>query len=717
MRLPPLLLGVALLFWGWHTRLLWVAAPLALILELGRALRVRWDFSVQDFQRIWNGCLVLLLVSVLFSVGYSQSLIEGSVSGDNRSWNESMPLATRWALLFFQWLPLVFAPFITALVVSRRETLPLAVFSWLVRRRQSQASTEKQPRQSKEIPLEQFYLALVLASTSTCNRRSSFFFLELLALLGWGLWRWRSPRVPGAAWMTLLLLAGVLGFGLQIGLNQLQRVLMNMDAASFSLFGQDRTDPLEARTSLGAIGQLKLSGKIVLRVSTTNEIPGDLLREASYDTFNLASWTVSPKGESMKNSLDWKTVVPEDNQTSWQLSLTRKERGSMEISQYMPGGKGLLSLPNGTVRIDNLPAGSISKNGFGEVRASDAPSLLSYRARYALLSTTDRPNTGRDLQIPDRERPPIQEIVDYLQLEEKYKDSLKEALRAVHWFYRTRFRYSTYLDTPHKPDRNYTPLGHFLTKQHAGHCEFFATATVLTLRAAGIPARYAVGYSVQEAVGVGSYVVRERHAHAWCLVWSKSDNAWIDFDTTPSAWGRIESENAPLWEPVSDFGSRLWFEFSQWRAGRSEMSRYLVYSLSSILLAFIARVFINTRRRTAAGERKGLEGPRLLGTDSEFYLLERVLTRQGLGRHPEETPQRWLERIRGQAAQPELLSEIVALHYHHRFDPSGLPPDDRRTLRAKVGAWMAFGPSGSSTNSAPPLQPGGKAPGIKTRIP
>src|SRR5439155_1389676 len=75
---------------------------------------------------------------------------------------------------------------------------------------------------------------------------------------------------------------------------------------------------------------------------------------------------------------------------------------------------------------------------------------------------------------------------------------------------------------------------------HSGHCEYFATATVLLLRAAGVPARYATGYSVQEWSRLERrYVVRARHAHSWALVWA--DGAWRDLDTTPPLWADEEA--------------------------------------------------------------------------------------------------------------------------------------------------------------------------------
>ncbi len=49
------------------------------------------------------------------------------------------------------------------------------------------------------------------------------------------------------------------------------------------------------------------------------------------------------------------------------------------------------------------------------------------------------------------------------------------------------------------------------------------------LRRLGVPARYAVGYYVHEGNGENHYVVRERDAHAWCLVWNQSSQGVAGF--------------------------------------------------------------------------------------------------------------------------------------------------------------------------------------------
>ena len=59
MNAPPMLVGLAVLFWGWQAGLLAFAAPLAALLEGSRLVKARWDFSDADYGRIWTLCVVL----------------------------------------------------------------------------------------------------------------------------------------------------------------------------------------------------------------------------------------------------------------------------------------------------------------------------------------------------------------------------------------------------------------------------------------------------------------------------------------------------------------------------------------------------------------------------------------------------------------------------------------------------------------------------------
>jgi hypothetical protein len=250
-----------------------------------------------------------------------------------------------------------------------------------------------------------------------------------------------------------------------------------------------------------------------------------------------------------------------------------------------------------------------------------------------------------------------------------------------------------------------TALERFLLEHRSGHCEYFATATTLLLRQAGIPARYAVGYAVQEKKG-RYYVVRERHAHAWCLAWIQ--NRWREVDTTPGSWLAIESQNASMWESIRDLFSRMSFEFAKWRWGSGQWKRYLVWIVWPLLVLAAVRLFLGrrwTRKKPPPSPAAG-QAP-WPGLDSAFYRIEQYYANLGLARYPSETMAMWLKRIGSQEKQESSsrpLSLILAWHYRLRFDPHGLEKVDQLKLNQAVEDWLREHPSNQSI--APKTNPG-----------
>lgn len=687
MQLPPFLLGAVIIFWGWETGLVFAAVPLALIAEASRWMRVRWQFSDDDYQKIWNGCLLLLLASIVFAVGYSRSLLESaSNSGDDiPDTREAASQAARWALLFFQWQPLVFAPFAVTVLLGGRHRLPARVFSWLARRRREEPS--EQAGFVQEVAPIPAYFALVLFATCTTNHRTPGVFLALLAFVSWGLWACRSARVAAWKWGLLLVLCGGLGFLTQVGLSQLQRFVTNIDTFLTQRLGRAQTASSEVRSSIGTVGRLKMSNKIVMNVSSTNDYVADLLRQASYDTFMVSTWRAD---RARSNSL-WHPIVDEQRPGSWSLVHIPTKVGDqrIRITQFAKGGGMLLALPNGSFALEDLPIEHLSKNGLGCVRAADPPDLLDFHVIHTIGSTLDDRPTERDLTIPKEEKDAIETLKRQLHLEDLAKEGDKMVLGTVSDFFLRRFEYSTFLEKP--ADLGRSPVSNFLLKQRKGHCEYFATASCLLLRSAGIPTRYAVGYAVSERAGKGQFIVRDRHAHAWCLVWSRTDNKWYDYDTTPPSWSALEAQRASSWDLVSDFGFRLWTEYARWRAGKSELSRYAIYVLTAVLVVFFLRMFLSTRRQLRpelAGN--SLRGTHCFGLDSEFFLIERFFARSKKGRRSDETHQEWLDRLQreGKGSKADLQG-LLALHYRLRFDPKGIDPSERATLRREVQEYLS----------------------------
>lgn len=112
-------------------------------------------------------------------------------------------------------------------------------------------------------------------------------------------------------------------------------------------------------------------------------------------------------------------------------------------------------------------------------------------------------------------------------------------------------------------DPSIDPVEDFIVNRQAGHCEYFASAMALMLRAADIPSRLVSGFKGGERNAYsGALVVEERHAHAW--VEAKVGGRWLTFDPTP-AGAREESvreigSEKNLLASVNSLMSGLWHQ-------------------------------------------------------------------------------------------------------------------------------------------------------------
>ncbi len=105
------------------------------------------------------------------------------------------------------------------------------------------------------------------------------------------------------------------------------------------------------------------------------------------------------------------------------------------------------------------------------------------------------------------------------------------------------------------------PVDDFLFSQPVGHCEFFASAAVLLLRAADVPARYVTGFRGGDWNPIGGYVaVRGERAHAWAEAFV-TGVGWTRVDATPPA-----DALAPAGR-FADTSDALDFFWSRWVVG------------------------------------------------------------------------------------------------------------------------------------------------------
>jgi hypothetical protein len=335
------------------------------------------------------------------------------------------------------------------------------------------------------------------------------------------------------------------------------------------------------------------------------------------------------------------------------------------------------------VSLAGLHDGTIGKSPLGVVRLDGASGSLGYVTDFTPGVVFASPPTDMDLRLPTEEAAVLARTAAMWGLRGVEP---REIVRRIEGRLRDQFRYTTFLE---RHDPGATPLAEFLERSRSGHCEYFATATVLLLRAAGVPARYATGYSVQEWSRLEQrFVVRPRHGHAWTIVWL--DGAWRDLDTTPPDWVGADSVGAPPWEPLADLWSWVTFGVARQFSGAGDwLQRYgwwLLVPLTAWLVWRIAPRRGGTRTRLGTTTAVAAAYP---GSDSEFYEIERALASRGFGRRPEEPVGVWLRRVDRTLPEATAVRRLAELHQRYRFDPEGISTIDRKALRDGARSWLA----------------------------
>jgi len=697
MNLPPFLLGSVLLFWGWQTHLLLFAIPMALLLETVPWIKWRLELTDNEFNRLADFTSVLFILTAVYL------LVQQSIYG----------LPT-----LLKWLPMLFFVLLAAQNFSSAGAIKLSSLVLSLRKTKAEYFITLQPNQQINISFPYMLICLLSASTS----RSAGFFFGICWLIGWALWRNRPSRYPAIVWGILLILAYGLSY---VGHQQLSYLQAQVEAMIITWFEHrfwsDR-DPYRQNTAIGDFGPLKQSSRIVLRVNSPYPL---LLREASYNTYYKTAWWAksaqfSPVTPVRVDDLTWtwnfeprfdnfkkvvksgtesrfdnfKKVVKSGTESRFDnFKKVVKSGTTVQITGYLNQGKGMLALPQGTYQIKHTNLLKINKNNFGAVKVEEGPDLLNYTAKFKQATPLDTPPMRPlDLEIDKPERPLFIKLANQLHL---YDLSPSLAIGAIQQFFTRQFRYSltgmtTSLLTENalNATAQSNPLDYFLNQRRAGHCEYFATATVLLLRTIGIPARYATGYAVEEFSELEEvYLVRRRHAHAWTLAYV--DGQWLELDTTPANWLEYEEELTDWWQPMYDVWSWLSYQYYKWRWRDSESSNiWIIGLIIPLLLILIWRVYKQkkvSRTQLVATATHVTTWP---GTDSAFYQVIQTLIATGHRRLPGETVTAWIQKLYSTRPSPELQT-MLALHLRYRFDPNGLNKSEQTTLTVLVTKWLA----------------------------
>ncbi|HUG90444.1 MAG TPA: DUF3488 and transglutaminase-like domain-containing protein [Planctomycetaceae bacterium] len=290
------------------------------------------------------------------------------------------------------------------------------------------------------------------------------------------------------------------------------------------------------------------------------------------------------------------------------------------------------------------------------------------------------------------------------------------------------YRYS--LDTT-AVDPDSDPIDDFVFRRRAGHCEYFASALTLMLRAVDVPARLVNGFKGGELSEGGILEVQRRHAHAW--VEAYYDDRWHVLDPTPSAarlasvaemgpgirslhdlvsalsdaWSKyvvnmsLAQQRSDFYEPLHKSVTELWESLQgdrqnaasliastrrflssprRWISWQGGLLTFVLLLMLSGIVWLIRRAwrvarYLWARVRTATVDRE---------RQVEFYeRFRRLCERQGLVRAAPQTQREFAEFVSSRlrpvlaaAALEDLPERLVELFYRVRF---GEQPLDRHS--------------------------------------
>lgn len=647
MNAPPLLTGSALIFWGWQTGFLAISIVMAALFELPRLTSMSLDVTRGHLAKLWR------LSSIIFMAAAATAFMRfRSV--------ESF-------LIFTTWLPLIFLPLTLPLAYKEGGKVDLDIFFVLL----TKASLMK----NRAVTLSYPYMIICMAASSAANVRHIGFYAGLVILSSWALFPFRSKGYTPAFWLFLIIFGAASGYAGAVGLNKLQGIVENAFIDWYVGSGRQDFDASRTKTAMGDMVELKLSNRIIMRVSGNS--PGAIdyrLSKTAYNRYKSSTW------QAIEAPL-LPVAIGHDNEYAIGHGVATKNEVTITASSY--GGEALLALPGKTLILRSLPKATLSRSRLGTVSVKDGPAVLDYRVTLGREAYTGGEPDKNDLIVPAEERAALSKVAAQLDLQSKQP---RDIIATVDAFFKNNFKYSLDLEgikTAH------TDLSDFLLNTRSGHCEYFATATTLLLRLAGVPARYNVGYVYDEFSSIEDmFIVRDRNAHAWVSAYVGSK--WKLVDTTPSSWQDVDKNNASFWEPVTDTWSALSFLFSKWqKEGGSIINNR--YSMAAILLLAIMLLRkVRKGKKLVKEETKEEERtrPALPGEGSPFYLIEKSLTGQGSARLDGETYLHWLKRLEKEGALPfptDSIQTLLTLHMRWRFDPQGISDHEKEELESGVG--------------------------------
>ncbi|MDQ4077753.1 MAG: DUF3488 and transglutaminase-like domain-containing protein [Chloroflexota bacterium] len=322
-----------------------------------------------------------------------------------------------------------------------------------------------------------------------------------------------------------------------------------------SAFDEVRTPGLPRRHLIGSGPELSQRSVMTIKneAGESTEALVRRWRSLTYDRYSGRGWSAGRT----------QTVSYEAGERASEVTPPSHQLVHYYIQMERPTG-GLLYAPGSLVSVDQpyTVAWRSSQDAFGvytEATAYTVESALPIVSSEQLRAAGNRyPRwiSRRYLALPDRVPERVLALARELTATEP---TPYDRARAIEQYLRT-FPYNLDLPAP-PPGREIADYFLFDLKQ--GYCDYYATTMVVLARAAGLPARLAIGYtggayddSTQQ------YLVTEANAHSWVQIYFP-DHGWIDFEPTAGrAQNALPEEAPPVETPLLE-ESGWWERFTQ----------------------------------------------------------------------------------------------------------------------------------------------------------
>lgn len=327
------------------------------------------------------------------------------------------------------------------------------------------------------------------------------------------------------------------------------------------------------KVQLGEMGEILESSERVLELSiydneTDEPVPVSefvhqfgldepLFRGAVVSTYKNGSWS-RDRSES-----NWRLLSSTEinTQALYRQEINLESIGTEVLFVMLPlVGMDMLS---DTQTKLNLNAFTVTQNTQNSSKET---------TKYTLLTSK---NVDDNIELNE-----INEEINYLQLPEKDIENLIRYTReliAAHPELKSKTEQAKLIESHLRDSGNFSytlnmaihdpsidPVEDFLFNRKSGHCEYYASALALMLRAIDIPTRVITGFKGGEQKFLShQFEVQQRFAHSW--VEAYLDDHWETMDATPSLErAQRIAQNAPSlsnWKGIAKMLSRFWSDY------------------------------------------------------------------------------------------------------------------------------------------------------------